>query len=96
MIIRPEVKVFAEKMEYKLSLNDSKDHWCLVPLDRLIDGMMSEIAELLDSIKHGDSLEEIAFEAADVANFAMMIADNVEFNYGGVNDKLGKNHKLGL
>lgn len=68
---RPEVLAFAGEMERKLRQNDHKLHWreCALPyLRSCLDG---EVAEL----RAANSLDAIRAEAADVANLAMMIAD---------------------
>ena len=75
----PVVSDFAERMEEKLAKNRHKgdrkgwlkDH----PID-LWNRLDEESTELYAALKNENStFEEIANEAADVANFAMMIAD---------------------
>jgi NTP pyrophosphatase (non-canonical NTP hydrolase) len=86
---RPEVEAFADRMEAKLRENDWKGGWkgC-TDLD-LFERLGEESAELLSALhRHAkrlswgegwvmetDTEERIGREAADVANFAMMIAD---------------------
>lgn len=71
---RPEVRWFAGEMEKKLRENDHKGGWrdtCILHLNYRLD---LEKVELNDAVRLGE-VEKIISEAADVANFAMMIAD---------------------
>jgi NTP pyrophosphatase (non-canonical NTP hydrolase) len=69
------VQEFAERMEEKLKLNRHKGDWREEDdVLRLFDPLKEETVELQCSMATGTA-EEIAKEAADVANFAMMIAD---------------------
>ena len=71
--MRPEVAWFANEMERKLLNNDAKGGWGHMTLKRLLSRLKQEVAELEVEInKKGN----VIGEAADVANFAMMIADN--------------------
>jgi NTP pyrophosphatase (non-canonical NTP hydrolase) len=72
---RAEIQFFAERMECKLQLNDHKPHWRNLGLDYLMCRLKDEVAELEDAIASGGTRNQRADEAADVANFAMMIAD---------------------
>ena len=71
MKIRKEVMCFAREMEKKLRENDHKSHWSGREQEYLFTRLMEEAGEL-----HAAYLDTIVEEAADVANFAMMIADN--------------------
>lgn len=76
--LRPTVRRFAEVMEQKLRDNHHKGGWddCR-PLD-LLKRLFEEADELEGAIRdHGEEWNGhvVAREAADVANFAMMIAD---------------------
>jgi len=71
MKIRKEVMWFARRMELKLRENDHKDHWTGCDFEYLFRRLMEESTEL-----HAAFLDDQIDEAADVANFAMMIADN--------------------
>lgn len=76
--IRDEVAQFAALMERKLKANDHKDHWSDSGMSYLLKRLREELVEL-ERILLAQSVpttEEVAGEAADVANFAMMIADN--------------------
>lgn len=70
--LRLAVLKFAHLMEWKLRLNDYRPGWKNEPKDWLLDRLMEEVQEL--KVAHPGKLT--AYEAADVANFAMMIADN--------------------
>lgn len=79
MEVRESVKWFAEQMESKLRENDKKGGWDNCNIYWLIKRINEETNELLNAVDlHrdlGDAKENIIREAADVANFAMMIAD---------------------
>ena len=80
MQLRPEVRIFAEAMERRLRANDHKGGWkhetvYAYLLPRLLEEL-GELAMLLsDAYLQTPKSERILQEAADVANFAMMIAD---------------------
>jgi NTP pyrophosphatase (non-canonical NTP hydrolase) len=73
---RPEVVWFADAMERKLRENDHKRHWLTLGMQTLSMRLTQEREELRDAVASGSAAETLA-EAADVANFAMMIADKV-------------------
>lgn len=74
--VRPEVQEFAVRMEKKLRRDDgSKAHWDRCDFVWLLKRLLQEAEELEEAIQD-DSPQEIVKEAADVANFAMMISDN--------------------
>lgn len=62
-------------MEHKLKLNDHKGGWENKSKERLFALLRQEVDELEAALKDEPDLS-IMFEAADVANFAMMIAWN--------------------
>lgn len=69
---------FYRRMERKLLLNAGKGGWEDNSLESLLALLMREVSELTRSIRHEDGIiapDDIADEAADVANHAMMIAD---------------------
>lgn len=74
--VRPEVQWFAKQMEAKLRANDHKQHWSKLQRIYLIERLFQEANELWLAIRNGEPVDNIVQEAADVANFAMMIADN--------------------
>jgi NTP pyrophosphatase (non-canonical NTP hydrolase) len=75
--VRPEVARFAELMEQKLRANDHKGHWRGSSLSYLIARLREECGELIDAVLYEEDSTpgHITEEAADVANFAMFIAD---------------------
>ncbi len=83
MKVRKEVKWFSELMEEKLKKNDHKGGWR--DGDSTIDGyliyrLQDEVDELKEKLRieswvEPDGIKKITEECADVANFAMMIAD---------------------
>lgn len=85
---RPEVRAFADLMEAQLRANDHKPGWKDDTDLDLFERLGQESAELLaalhrnakrlmwgDSWVMEDTVPRVGAEAADVANFAMMIAD---------------------
>lgn len=89
MVLRPEVRAFADAMERKLQQNDHKGGWGNMPSSWLFRRLRAEMEELeavrktyIDAIEMREPnkdlstlREAILSECADVANFAMMIAD---------------------
>ncbi|MDU0329206.1 hypothetical protein RW092_03185 [Paenibacillus sp. 3LSP] len=76
---RESVQWFAEVMENKLRENDHKGGWDNENIYWLWERLRDEASELLVAVDatrdlYADPLN-IVLEAADVANFAMMIAD---------------------
>ena len=74
--LRPEVQAFATAMEHQLRLNDYKGGWEGTTLNYLSRRLTMELKELRRTMKE-KLLDNpaVVSEAADVANFAMMIAD---------------------
>ena len=72
---RKEVEIFTLCMEEKLRRNDHKGGWEECSLDVLFDRLKNEVRELQKAIAEEPDVN-VMFEAADVANFAMMIAWN--------------------
>ena len=70
--LRPEVQAFALLMEQKLQANNHKRHWRRLSRATLLKRLRQEVDELERALI---DREGIAAEAADVANFAMMLAD---------------------
>jgi NTP pyrophosphatase (non-canonical NTP hydrolase) len=84
------IETFADDMQRQIEANSYKGGWKKEPIGWLFDRLRQESDELLIEIrKFEDSWMErdkkiliqlrksIITEAADVANFAMMIADNL-------------------
>jgi hypothetical protein len=72
--VRPEVARFALLMEAKLRANDHKRPWRHCPLQYLSMRLTQERKELAEAIATKTGVGE---ECADIANFAMMVADKV-------------------
>lgn len=73
--MRHELRTFAQCMETKLKQNDHKGGWENLTYAELFDKLRGEVDELEAAIAAEPTLN-VVFEAADVANFAMMIAWN--------------------
>lgn len=71
------VQWFVGQMLAKLRLpeNQAKESWLSMSDRDLLFRLSDEVSELLVSIQRGDPDREVIQEAADVANFAMFIAD---------------------
>lgn len=76
MKLRKSVQWFARQMEAKLREKDYRNGWRSCHQSWLCKRITDERNELKRRLADGSSPEEIIKEAADVANFAMMIADN--------------------
>lgn len=74
---REAVERFADEMERRLQANDHKGGWQSERKGYLLSRLREEVEELYDAmvVSEADGAGVTA-EAADVANFAMMIADN--------------------
>lgn len=79
---RTSVKWFAEQMELKLKENDYKGGWARCDHSWLLDRLKQEVTELEKALEKVDNQENVIKEAADVANFALMIADLAGELYG--------------
>lgn len=87
---REPVMWFAERMERKLTNHDhdygycgwlsSKESWTKDYKKFLFQKMLEEVGELAYTSDQDDP-EQFIDEAADIANFAMMLADNVRRLY---------------
>jgi NTP pyrophosphatase (non-canonical NTP hydrolase) len=79
MVVRTSVRVFAEEMERQLADNDWKGGWGNedpFPLLKRINQELEELTYEMNVFDASESArEKIKEEAADVANFCMMIAD---------------------
>lgn len=75
--LRPQVRRFAELMELQLRANDHKGGWQDDSMSALFRRLKEECDELGEAIMYRVSRGEknVGREAADVANFAMMITD---------------------
>jgi len=89
MTVRKSVLWFGEQMEIKLKENDGRQGWGHSDLEWLCRRIADERNELKRAIATKSDMEIIG-ECADVANFAMMIADIASRGterHNGVNDK---------
>ncbi len=78
--IRPEVNVFAERMEEILKINDYKNGWENCSKDFLMSKVFEELGEMVIAIgcaSHNDKID-VQNEIIDVANFLMMLWDKLE------------------
>jgi NTP pyrophosphatase (non-canonical NTP hydrolase) len=87
---RPWVAAFADEMEAKLAQNRHKgdrEGWINDSRTALIARLNEEVRELMRACQNAGTTQDAAVisEAADVANFAMMIADVA----GGLKPKPG-------
>jgi NTP pyrophosphatase (non-canonical NTP hydrolase) len=82
-LVRESVAWFAEQMERKLRLHDDRPGWMGNLPNALLDRVREEVDELDNALDYGARAEDqshpqnIIDECADVANMAMMIADNM-------------------
>ena len=76
LALRQSVVTFAQAMEEKLQENDHKGGWHGCTMQYLSMRLTQEREELRKAVERGNP-EEVLREAADVANFCMMIAENV-------------------
>lgn len=75
--LRGSVVRFAVLMEEILEENDWKGGWDRMTQGQLLQRAGQELKELRRALKKkGEDRKHICDEAADVANFCMMIADN--------------------
>ena len=72
-MLRPSVWSFALLMEQRLRANDHKGGWDACEPRDLMEGILEELDELQRCDPHDPN---IAYEAADMANYAMMYTDN--------------------
>lgn len=70
---------FVVHMKHKLLLTRHRKHWKHLPHRLLHQRVLEEAGELLAAIESGDR-KAVVREAADVANFAMMVADNAQWS----------------
>ena len=67
---------FAEAMSTELVNNSHKGGWESCSISWLLLRAKQELGELRTAVERNASPEEVLSEAADVANFCMMIAEN--------------------
>lgn len=69
----PDIRRFMEAMRYKLKLNAHKGRWETLGIKQALSRLVDEVEELDEAINKGNMVE-IMLEAADVANFALIVA----------------------
>ena len=79
--LRKSVDSFADEMMGQLVANRGKGHWADCPSHFLIDELNKNLNYLAASVEEGDK-DTVRRRAANVANFAMMIADNRDKQWG--------------
>jgi glutathionyl-hydroquinone reductase len=79
--VRNSVDWFSKQMERKLKKNDHKGGWRNCELQYLSMRLTQERKELTEAIASKD-FQKIIDECADIANFAMMIADRFGPEFG--------------
>lgn len=68
-----DIRRFVDAMIYKLKVHSGKGRWEDATSDNMVKLLELEVAELKEALE-GGNLIEILTEAADVANFGMIIA----------------------
>lgn len=71
---RPDIKRIFDAMIFKLHRNRHKGRWEDIDLEKAISKLVGECVELEEAIKNGNT-SEIVMEAADVANWALIITN---------------------
>lgn len=72
----PHIKFFVDLMLHKLKKNAHKGKWENIGTIDAYNAMLVEVKELKAAMRDGNAAE-IIMEAADVANFAMILASIV-------------------
>lgn len=67
-----DIRRFVDAMLYKLQRNAHKGRWENLDTLDALKRMLDEVQELAEAIDNGNTFE-VTFEAADVANFAMIL-----------------------
>lgn len=87
----PPEAILIERMRTKLAENsDKKDTFLGCDLQYLSMRIAQEKEELVRAVQRGASVEDVWREAADVANFAAMVATKYELEHGSVLEQEGK------
>lgn len=68
-----DIRRFVDAMRYKLKRNAHKGRWEDIDLQDALNLLYKEVEELRVAILHGNMIE-ILLEAADIANFAMIVS----------------------
>lgn len=70
----PEIRRFFDAMLFKLRKNAHKGKWEDVNVGQMLDRLGEERDELVKAINENNSVE-VLLEAADVANFCLILAN---------------------
>jgi len=76
MTRKDTLKWFAVKMMNQLDKNSRKTHWRFMPQDYLLNRLTEQSIKLHKELRIGGSRLEVIRRCSNVANYAMMIADN--------------------
>jgi len=70
----PDIRRFVDTMTYKLEKNVHKGKWEDLDMTTAFRRLMDETEELRHEVVNGSNTLKVMLEAADVANFALIIA----------------------
>ena len=70
----PDIRRFVEAMTYKLAKNAHKGKWEGLSIEEAFDRLKEETAELQAEVHGTRNMVAVMLEAADVANFALIVA----------------------
>lgn len=70
----PDIRRFIDAMIYKLEKNAHKGRWEDLSMPQAFSRLQDEVAELLAEVNSDRNTIKVTLEAADVANFALIIA----------------------
>ncbi len=87
--LRPELLLFVQEMQEQLDRNKEKGHWRGCDDEILISELQMHVGALQRTLykqpdhktssgRKADWLRKVADDAADIANFAMMLWDNAK------------------
>lgn len=68
-----DIRRFMDAMLYKLKKHSGKGRWHDMAVEKAMELLRGEVLELDEAIRDGNRIE-IELEAADVANYAMIVA----------------------
>jgi hypothetical protein len=68
-----DIRRFVDAMLYKMAMHRNKGRWQDASLPGVMSALEGEVKELYEAIANGNTVE-VMLEAADVANYAMIVA----------------------
>lgn len=74
----PFVTPFSEVMVKKLEEYDYKNGWVRLSYLELLENLELEVEEMKDALIERANAKSVIEECADIANYAMMIADKIK------------------